>query len=214
MRKADNLPPSCAVVTKSGSLKFLEPSGPVQACSGTALPGEGQVECFCIYGDEPSGFRIMRVISWLCEELSASEEGLRSTQLETWTPLSMRAVDFQSCKERYSHSELDNLGIVVRFRFVSSTKVSAPVHWVPGFVPWRYSGRGLKMTALFYSAEVKNEWSYASTSPCAMQRDSSSLSLLCLITLVVPWPKFVTVSIRCGILCDLRNAWYMRRFSA
>jgi len=38
MRKADNLPPSCAVVTKSGSLNFLEPSGPVQACNGTALP--------------------------------------------------------------------------------------------------------------------------------------------------------------------------------
>ena len=29
------LPPSCAVVTKSGSLNFLEPSGPVQACNGT-----------------------------------------------------------------------------------------------------------------------------------------------------------------------------------
>ena len=26
------------VVTKSGNLNFLEPSGPVQACSGTALP--------------------------------------------------------------------------------------------------------------------------------------------------------------------------------
>ena len=38
MRKADNLPPSCAVVTKSGSLNLLEPSGPVQACNGTALP--------------------------------------------------------------------------------------------------------------------------------------------------------------------------------
>ena len=32
------LPPSCAVVMKSGSLKFLEPSGPVQAYNGTALP--------------------------------------------------------------------------------------------------------------------------------------------------------------------------------
>jgi len=31
------LPPSCAVVTKSGSLNFLEPSGPVQACNGIAL---------------------------------------------------------------------------------------------------------------------------------------------------------------------------------
>jgi len=38
MRKADNLPPSCVVVTKSGSLNFLEPSGSVQACKGTALP--------------------------------------------------------------------------------------------------------------------------------------------------------------------------------
>jgi len=37
VRKADNLPPSC-VVTKSGNLNFLEPSGPVQACNGPALP--------------------------------------------------------------------------------------------------------------------------------------------------------------------------------
>ena len=35
MRKADNLPPSCAVVTKSGNFNFLETSGPVQACNGT-----------------------------------------------------------------------------------------------------------------------------------------------------------------------------------
>ena len=38
MRKADNLPPSCTFVTKSGSLNFLEPSGPLQASNGTALP--------------------------------------------------------------------------------------------------------------------------------------------------------------------------------
>jgi len=30
VRKADNLPPSCAVVTKSGDLNFLELSGPVR----------------------------------------------------------------------------------------------------------------------------------------------------------------------------------------
>jgi len=36
--KADNIPPSCAVVTKSGRPNFLEPCGPVQACNGTALP--------------------------------------------------------------------------------------------------------------------------------------------------------------------------------
>ena len=34
MRKADK-PPSCAVVTKSGNLNFLESSGPLQACNGT-----------------------------------------------------------------------------------------------------------------------------------------------------------------------------------
>ena len=32
------LPPSCAVVTKFGSLYFLEPFGALQACNGTALP--------------------------------------------------------------------------------------------------------------------------------------------------------------------------------
>ena len=36
--KADNLPPYCTDVTKSGSLNFSEPSEPVQACYGTALP--------------------------------------------------------------------------------------------------------------------------------------------------------------------------------
>ena len=37
MRKADNLPPSCADVTKSGNLNYLELSGPLRACNGTAL---------------------------------------------------------------------------------------------------------------------------------------------------------------------------------
>jgi len=32
------LPPSCAVVMKFGNLNFLEPSGQLQACNGTALP--------------------------------------------------------------------------------------------------------------------------------------------------------------------------------
>ena len=31
------LPPSCAVVMKSGNLNFLEPSGPLQACKESAL---------------------------------------------------------------------------------------------------------------------------------------------------------------------------------
>ena len=32
------LPPSRAIVMKSGKLNFLEPSGPLQACNRTALP--------------------------------------------------------------------------------------------------------------------------------------------------------------------------------
>jgi len=32
------LPPSCAVVMKSGNLNFLEPPGPLQDCNGTVLP--------------------------------------------------------------------------------------------------------------------------------------------------------------------------------
>jgi len=35
--KMPTLPPSCAVVMKSGNLNFLETSGPLQACNGTAL---------------------------------------------------------------------------------------------------------------------------------------------------------------------------------
>jgi len=51
VRKADNLPPSCAVVTKSGSLNFLEPSGPLRACNGTALPFYGMYVGFSANAD-------------------------------------------------------------------------------------------------------------------------------------------------------------------
>ena len=36
--KLTTLPPSCTFVMKSGNLNFLEPSGPLQACNGTAWP--------------------------------------------------------------------------------------------------------------------------------------------------------------------------------
>ena len=36
VRKADNLPPSRAVVMKSENLNFLEPSGPLQVCNSTS----------------------------------------------------------------------------------------------------------------------------------------------------------------------------------
>ena len=34
MRKADNLPPYCAVVKKSRNLNFLDPSGPARPVTG------------------------------------------------------------------------------------------------------------------------------------------------------------------------------------
>jgi len=37
VRKADNLPPSCAVITKSVNLNLLEPSAPLRDGYGTAL---------------------------------------------------------------------------------------------------------------------------------------------------------------------------------
>jgi hypothetical protein len=36
------LPPYCAVVKKSGILNLLEPSGPLQACNGTAAFAGGR----------------------------------------------------------------------------------------------------------------------------------------------------------------------------
>ena len=38
VRKADDQPPTCAVVTKSGNINFVETSGPLWTCNGTALP--------------------------------------------------------------------------------------------------------------------------------------------------------------------------------
>ena len=43
------LPPSCAVVMKSGNLNFLEPSGPLQACNRTALPFNFYYWSICMY---------------------------------------------------------------------------------------------------------------------------------------------------------------------
>ena len=71
------LPPSCAVVMKSGNLNFLEPSGPLQACNGTALPiclifldqksfHQLFLNCehFCVFSDPSFSFIISKLI-WL-----------------------------------------------------------------------------------------------------------------------------------------------------
>ena len=58
MRKADNLPPSCAVFTKSGNLNFLEPSGPLRACNGTVLPFTGTTLTFIL------ALKVLRVMQY------------------------------------------------------------------------------------------------------------------------------------------------------
>ena len=65
VRKADNLPPSSAVVTKSGNLNFLEPSGPVQACNGAALPFYLSRDLSVLFSVLRSGLPlIFRVFYW------------------------------------------------------------------------------------------------------------------------------------------------------
>ena len=91
MPKADNLPPYRAVVMKSGSPNFLEPSGPAQACYGRTLsfllylklyslvhsiyrqvqhpkffvpPGE-YATCFCVPQNKERIFPCTELTDWL-----------------------------------------------------------------------------------------------------------------------------------------------------
>ena len=64
------LPPSCAVVMKSGNLNFLEPSGPLQACKGTALPLP-----FTVQPDRPQmTIWRMRVAWWIPKATNTQSE--------------------------------------------------------------------------------------------------------------------------------------------
>ena len=59
------LPPSCAAVTKSGILNFLEPSGSVQACNGTALPFTLLLQSSLPLKPKIEGARISHSVYWL-----------------------------------------------------------------------------------------------------------------------------------------------------
>jgi hypothetical protein len=53
------LPPSCVVVMKSGKLKFLESSGPLQACNGTLLR-------FTLFTSSSNFFQILLIYHDYC----------------------------------------------------------------------------------------------------------------------------------------------------
>jgi len=75
VRKADNLPPSCAVVTKSGNLNFLQFSGQLQACNGSALPLPSIV-CSCRFpGRPPADICSMHIVVPLEGETISSVPG-------------------------------------------------------------------------------------------------------------------------------------------
>ena len=84
MRKPETLPPSCAVVMKSGSLNFLEPSGPLQACKGLLYlymnDSTRVVYCvrfYCITFVTPCKFYV--AANWSCHTKSLSPYLLRIT---------------------------------------------------------------------------------------------------------------------------------------
>ena len=66
------LPPSCAVVMKSGNRNFLEPSGPLQACKGTVLPLLGFTFSWLVSLTVHAASEILALSVILCEVLSSS----------------------------------------------------------------------------------------------------------------------------------------------
>jgi len=65
VHKADNLPPSCAVVTKSGDLNFVEPSGPVTGLLYLFLPNDNTGEYY------------MALIMWVVIDVTLVQVGQR-----------------------------------------------------------------------------------------------------------------------------------------
>jgi hypothetical protein len=66
--KADNLPPSCADVKKSGCLNLREFCGPVQASNGTNLPEAYDCKitaCFMVWCYS-GGLAVRRAAAWYC----------------------------------------------------------------------------------------------------------------------------------------------------
>ena len=68
MHKADNLPPSCAAVTKSGSLNFLEPSGPLGPVTGLPLLCQQNYLNYKYTDKEVINLKIFCFKLWCCND--------------------------------------------------------------------------------------------------------------------------------------------------
>ena len=118
------LPPSCAVVMKSGNLNFLEPSGPLQACNGTDLPfGFVKYTPFRIVVIRPDG--------------------------DSWSFLaeicSLYSSRIQSCVDRLEHSFVfNNAKGICQLKLISKN-ISIVILFVCATGAWRWppSGRNL-----------------------------------------------------------------------
>ena len=113
MYKADNLPPSCAVVTKSGNLNFLKHSGPLRACDGTALPLAKYVVSIFI--------RVLKITkTTICFVMSVCVENLGFLD---FTPSELVSVYGHLEESQYLH--LDSL--ILKAMALCSIETSVPV---------------------------------------------------------------------------------------
>jgi hypothetical protein len=96
------LPPSCAVVMKSGNLNFLEPSGPLQACNGTALPLLLPPSCAVVMKSENLNFLEPSGLHQACNGTVLPFDGRHSVDVVWWSQQSLPSFILRytdTCKE-------------------------------------------------------------------------------------------------------------------
>ena len=100
------LPPSCRNVLKSGSLKLLEPSGPVHACNGIALHLLYIYIYVCMY---------VKTLGWDSVAYIVNCNGLDSPGIKSWWGMTLIPPQFSAkFKERvelYLYSPLGLHGL-------------------------------------------------------------------------------------------------------
>jgi hypothetical protein len=177
--KLTTLPPTCAVVVKSGNLNFLEPSGPLQACNGTALPST--FTCFCYQKDERvNPENLLRAV--LFQHSGIMELRSTSTLARRTSRLCLR--NYIPCKKcNFSHYPLPLV-----FSYCSSSSSAPLPHSKASARPVPCvicGGRCATRTGFFHSTSVF---------PC--QDHATSAPYLIFMLLKDKLAKFVTTAVR------------------